>query len=149
MPRLAAVVERADGEDTGSAAFTLRFRRDAAGRILVEGTVAATLRLRCERCMGLLDLPVQSSFVLAVVAGLDEAARLPEDYEPLLPEDTTVDPAALVEDELLLAVPAVPRHAAGACRPPAFVAAAGDAREDQPSDKENPFAVLEALKRRH
>jgi uncharacterized protein len=147
LPRLSEVV--VDAADPGSeyARFELRFHRDASGRDLVEGSVQATLRLRCERCMGVLELPVSGSFTLAVVDGLDEVARLPEDYEPLLPDETTVDPAALVEDELLLAVPAVVRHPDGACHAPDYEAPAGPA-DDMP-EKDNPFAVLGALRRNH
>jgi uncharacterized protein len=157
LPRLATILEDRDAGcgDQASAAFELRFRRDASGRYLVAGRVDATLRLRCERCMGALDLPVSSGFTLAVVEGLDEAARLPDDYEPLLVDDGKVDPATLIEDELLLAVPAVPRHAVGACRPPTLDGAPGGQSSDrpsgepagQPSDTDNPFAALAALRR--
>jgi|UPI0007323BA3 uncharacterized protein len=147
LPRLAQVIcEPATGEE--SVAYRLSFRRDAGGRALVQGEVTATLRLPCERCNGIVSLPVASEFTLAVVVGLDQAAQLPEDYEPLLPEDGAVDPAGLVEDELLLALPAVARHPAGTCRPPHYE------QPDESADtsvraKDNPFAVLESLKRRH
>jgi uncharacterized protein len=163
LPRLAAVIcEPAGGagsaaEGSGgeggeggeeSVAFRLGFHRDAGGRSLVQGEVAATLRLRCERCNGIVEMRVVSNFTLAVVAGLDEVAKLPEDYEPLLPEDGAVDPAVLVEDELLLALPAVVRHPDGACRPPLY-AHPDDRVEAAASTRKNPFAVLETLKRRH
>jgi len=112
----------------------------------VEGRVTATLLLRCQRCNDVLQLPVSSAFTLAVVAGLDEAAQLPEAYEPLLPEESEIDPAALVEDELLLAVPAVPRHPAGTCEPPANTLVE---LPDAAPAQDNPFAVLEALRRQH
>jgi len=150
LPRLAAVVAPADPA-ADYASYRLRFRRDASGRDLVEGEVAATLHLRCERCSQALEFPVASAFTLAVVDGLDEAAQLPDAYDPLLPEEATLDPAALVEDELLLAVPAVPRHAEGACRAPRYASAdqqADDEHAGAPAD-DNPFAVLESLKRRH
>lgn len=146
LPRLAAVIcEPAPGEE--SVAFRLGFRRDTRGRSLVEGEVSATLRLRCERCNGTVAVRVASDFTLAVVAGLDEVAKLPADYEPLLPDDGAVNPAVLVEDELLLALPTVARHADGACRPPHYEHP--DATiEASASTGKNPFAVLETLKRR-
>lgn len=150
LPRLAQVVTPADPA-ADCAGYRLRFRRDESGRDLVEGEVTATLRLRCERCNQPLELPVISAFTLAVVEGVDEAAQLPDAYDPLLPEEGTLDPAALVEDELLLAVPAVPRHAEGACRAPCYEAAPEQADDEQaaaPAD-DNPFAVLESLKRHH
>jgi len=152
MPRLAAVVLDAEQSAEDYAAFELGFRRDASGRHLVEGRVEATLRLRCERCNGELELPVSSNFTLAVVEGLDEAAQLPEAYEPLLPDETEVDPAALVEDELLLALPAVLRHPVGVCEPPVRSGVEDVPPADLPDGtpaRDNPFAVLDALKRHH
>ncbi len=148
MPRLAAVVVDAANTGDDYAAFELSFRRDASGRALVQGRVTGTLQLRCQRCNGVLELPVSSSSTLAVVRGLDEAAELPDAYEPLLSVEAEIDPAALVEDELLLAVPAVPRHPAGACEPPVQTAPAAD-RVDARPPHDNPFAVLEVLKRHH
>ncbi|WP_295880765.1 YceD family protein [uncultured Thiohalocapsa sp.] len=147
LPRLAQLVLSDPTAEPGCAAYRLAFRRDASGRDLVQGEVTATLRLRCERCNGVLELPVASTFTLAVVDGLDEAARLPEDYEPLLPEEATLDPATLVEDELLLAVPTVPRHPVGACSAPAYTEPEGDA--SPASGEPSPFAALEGLKRYH
>jgi uncharacterized protein len=144
LPRLAAVVEDSvSGEPYAS--FMLRFEHDAAGRDIVRGSVSSRLSLRCQRCNEPFEFPVSSSFVLALVQGLDQAALLPDLYDPLLPDETKVDPAALIEDELLLALPAVPRHPEGACRPPE-----SDAGETQPQESartDNPFAVLDKLKR--
>jgi uncharacterized protein len=152
LPRLAQIVVQSDA-DTGQpvAGFELNFGRDAAGRGVVEGRVTATLTLRCQRCNETFSLPVESRFKLALVSGIDEAARLPEDYEPLLPDEDSLDPAVLVEDELLLAVPTVPRHPEGACEAPAFdpAAEANPDRDPASEDKPNPFAVLSQLKRPH
>ena len=147
MPRLAELLDRADAAGQDFAAFALEFGRDASGRDRVRGRVTATLRLRCQRCNGLLELPVSSGFTLAVVQGLDEAAQLPAEYEPLLPDEAEIDPAALVEDELLLAVPPVPRHVVGACEPPTYSGSADDGADGRSPTHENPFAVLEVLKR--
>ncbi|MGD2019555.1 MAG: YceD family protein [Thiohalocapsa sp.] len=153
LPRLAQVIVDADKADPDYAAYKLSFRRDSSGRDLVQGEVTATLRLRCERCNGILEIPVDGTFTLAVVHGLDEAAGLPDEYEPLLPDEATVDPATLVEDELLLAVPHVPRHAEGACRALKYTANAdqpgAESDADGLSSDEHPFAILESLKRHH
>ena len=129
------------GPGGGQAAYRLRFHRDETGRHVVEGSVRSQLRLRCQRCTGSYDLPVDTAFKLALVDGLDEAERLPEDYDPLLLETPLIRPRDLIEDELILAVPAVPRHADGACTAPQ--APSPDAATERP----NPFAALAALKR--
>jgi uncharacterized protein len=149
MPRLAEVVFAAEGQGAeGCAAFKLSFEHDANKRHLVRGEVRAKLKLRCERCNEPFEFPVSSNFTLAVISGFDEAAQLPDDYEPLLLEEAAVDPATLVEDELLLSVPAVPRHPTGACEPPRLPQQADATAGDRPQ-RDNPFAVLETLKRHH
>ncbi len=150
LPRLAEVVVAGDGEPNQLVArFELRFDRDTAGRGTVRGEVSAALMLRCQRCNEPYEFPVESRFTLALVSGLDEARRLPDGYEPLLLERQRLDPAALVEDELLLALPAVPRHPEGACAPPAVDTSEGPGVEEVVDDAPNPFAVLGHLKRRH
>jgi uncharacterized protein len=52
---------------------------------------------------------------MAVVEGLDEARRLPEEIEPVLIDDGRLRPLELVEDEILLALPQVPMHGADDC----------------------------------
>lgn len=147
MPRLQAAVADSTNSSPDYAAFELTFGRDASRRDVVEGRVRAQLRLQCQRCNGVLDLQVSSRFALGVVTGLEQASRLPEGLEPLLLESEEIDPAVLVEDELLLAMPVVPRHADGVCRSPAFAAGAEVDSTVTQSTQDNPFAVLEALKR--
>ena len=137
LPRLAPALAAG-----GEAAYRLEFGRED-GRAVVSGRVRAVLALRCQRCLEPLHLDVDSAFALAVVGSLDEAAALPERYEPAIAEDGWVHPRDLVEDELLLAVPAVPLHEGGACRPPATEPQAGSGAA--PAD--SPFAVLASLRR--
>jgi uncharacterized protein len=145
MPRLLPMLMDA----VGSARYRVRFAKDHRGLDAVEGEVDATLRVRCERCTGVLTLPVSTRFAVAVVQGLDEAAALPDDYEPLLVEVPQVRARDLIEDELILAVPIIPRHAEGECSPPAVapgvLAPEGD-EDAAEAPARNPFAVLARLK---
>jgi len=105
--------------------------------------------LRCQRCVGTFWLDVHTKPVLALVEGPDEAADLPEEYDPLLLEDRLVRSDALIEDELLLAVPPIPRHPDGSCvaRPTPDDGGEPQQQRDEGS-RPNPFAQLTALKRR-
>jgi len=140
LPRLAPAL--ADG---GDAEYRLVFHLDAEHRAVVSGQVRAELVVQCQRCLGMMAIPVDSRFELAFVHGLDEAARLPEAYEPAVAEDGWVRPADLVEDELLLALPPVPLHATTECasRPAESATTPSDDLE-----ADNPFAVLAALRDR-
>ena len=162
LPRLAKLLWRPEvetpaqmdeGSDGGSVCYRFEFGPDADGRATVLGRVAGLLPLRCQRCFERYDLAVDTSVSLALVAGIDEANALPSQYEPLMVEDRLMRPSDLIEDELILAVPAIPRHREGDCEPPRVLAGGGTAspsdrpRAPEAESTEHPFAGLAALRR--
>jgi uncharacterized protein len=108
--------------------------------------VGATARLSlvCQRCLGPVDTPLQAERSFLFVADEDTAARLDADTEDedVLAMTRALDLRALVEDELLLALPLVPRHEV--CPEPLPMTLGDDTPEEAPA---NPFAALAALKR--
>lgn len=145
MPRLLECLQPPAGK--ANAVVELEFSNDSDARTLIRGHAHTRVSLRCQRCLEPVDWPLDARFSLALVHSDDEAAALPDDYEPLLWPGESGSLAELVEDELLLAMPAVPRHAdAAACGPLATQTqhepAPGADRDD------NPFAVLEQLKQK-
>lgn len=129
----------------GDVEFRLAFHLDSEARAVVSGQVTGELAVQCQRCLEPLAIAVDSHFELAFVRGLDEAARLPEPYEPAMAEAGWVRPLDLVEDELLLALPPVPAHSGPPCaiRPPAVPRAEADG-----TSLKSPFSVLAALRDR-
>jgi len=93
-----------------------------------------------------MPLVVDAAFQLSPVSGPEEAERLPVEYEPLLLDERLLHPMDLIEDELILAIPPAPRHAAADCG-----VDMADYRQEPaleaPQREENPFAALRALKR--
>ena len=109
---------------------------------MVTGVVEAELNLQCQRCLGAIPWRVSCKVSLGLVKTLAEADLLPESYEPLLLEEETIPFADIVQEELLLALPAIPRHEA--CD------SAGQAKQEkkppEAPKRPNPFAVLAKLK---
>ena len=107
-------------------------------------TVSASVPLVCQRCMGPVEVPLSVDRQFRFVA--DEKTAETEDDES--DEDVLVLSKAfnlqeLVEDELLMDLPLVPRHEE--C-PIAVRLEAVDADfEAQTPEKANPFAVLATL----
>lgn len=144
-------------ECRGSAIYRLGFGVDVQGLPVMTGSVSTTLTLCCQRCNGRLLLPVDSRWTLALVDGIDEMANLPEAYDPLLVDNPLMRPLDLVEDELILALPPIPRHAEGSCGvsrpeclsgyPTPWVNGGVAAAEEK--TRPSPFAELGALKRNH
>jgi uncharacterized metal-binding protein YceD (DUF177 family) len=57
-----------------------------------------------------LQLPLRAQVRVALVHSPDEAARVPEDLEPVLASGGRISIGQLVTEELLLSLPLVPRH---------------------------------------
>lgn len=131
------------GNPGGGADVELQFDVDEQGTRIVQGRVRAAVELVCQRCLRPMNWAVDSEVRLGMVASENDAEHLPAVYDPLLIGEEPLPLAGLVEDEILLALPAFPRHEAGECE-----AAIGDTREETAgqSDKPNPFAVLARLK---
>ena len=106
LPRLAALLERTDG----TVKIALAARIDERGLRLIEGTLQTDLELICQRCLGPLSLPLDVVVSLGLVHDEAESVRLPDTYDPLVVAGNDLSIADLVEDELLLALPSIPRH---------------------------------------
>ncbi|MBB5322371.1 YceD family protein [Marinobacter oulmenensis] len=129
---------------------SLTFGLDEERRRVVSGKLSATVVLECQRCMGDMQSQLESGFELGLVASEQQAQQLPKNLEPFPVEDFSMDVWTLVEDELLLALPAFPLHDRSEC--PAtkdLEALEPDPEPEEPeaeSTRENPFSVLAGLK---
>lgn len=142
MPRLTAVL----ASDAGEARVELQAGQDLSRRVVISGRIDAELELQCQRCLGPVKIRVQAEPHLAWVKSDEALAALPEEYDPLLSADGHVELKELVEDELLLALPLVPRHEDdAACGEPVRRAEIPAPPPDE--ERKNPFAGLAKLKR--
>jgi DUF177 domain-containing protein len=100
--------------------------------------------LECQRCLQPMRLALHATRRIFFVDGEDAAAALDaESEDDVLALTPALDLVELIEDELLLALPLVPRH--DRCPVPLPRAFVEDEAPGDPAD--NPFAVLAALKR--
>ena len=122
----------------------LQFGVDEQKVTYLSGHLDATLTLQCQRCMEPFNYEIISDFVLGVVKTLDEANALPEHYEPALATEGSLALRELIEDEIILNLPIIPRHEPDVCKVQLpFV----DAGWEQ-GEGDNPFHVLESLKQK-
>lgn len=108
-------------------------------------SVQATVWLTCQRCLQPFQVPLAFERRLRFVRGEAEAEALDaESEDDVLALSRSLDLRELVEDELLLALPLVPRH--GVCPLPLPMSAGeADLAADTP-ERPHPFAALQALK---
>jgi uncharacterized protein len=139
LPRLAADLAAADGD----AAYNLEFGTDEFGVAFLHVRADAVLPLVCQRTLERFDFPVRVDTRLGMIAHEADEAGLPAGYEPLLlTGDGALRLADVVEDELLLAVPAVPVKPGTEYVERSW----GDDADASGPEPENPFAALKKIK---
>ena len=130
-------------DNSGVVEIDLSF--DKEGRLsTIQGEIKANLSVECQSCLKQLVLPISRHFKLGLVSSMEQADRLASDCEPLILEDQKISLNALVEDELLLALPDFPRHDYQCVDRDKMQPAVNDFEEQIKSD--NPFSVLAKLK---
>jgi len=123
--------------------FSLRFFRDAGRDLLAEISVHTSVQMDCARCLKPMTLPLVSSSVLHFVYNDEQAQHVIEAREPILIDaEGSIAIAALLEEEVLMALPPVAMHP-HQCRPAWQEVAPDDALPTAPAAiRLNPFAAL-------
>lgn len=109
----------------------------------LHGRVTGTLALECRRCGRVYDHALDLALDLRLVFGEAEERAALAEAEPLLIEDDRLPLRQIVEDEVLLALPMLPR--CQSCENEVNQAAAHPAlppEQEAPASRDNPFAVL-------
>lgn len=144
--------EEAQGEGAGRsvrwrAVGELRAAAGQAPQIWLHLTAEAVVPLTCQRCLAPVDEVLAVDRWFRFVADEAQAEREDEDAEEdVLALDPAFDLVALVEDELLMAMPLVPRHTV--CPGEVRLEHADADFEQAQADKPNPFQALAGLRRK-
>ena len=123
---------------------SFKFDVDELRLVVISGKGKASVGLICQRCNDAYEHELEIDFQFSPVKNAEGAADLPSYYDAIeLDENGEVNLRELVEDELLLAIPLIPRHELDACEGEADTTW-GELPEEL--DKPNPFDVLKQLK---
>jgi uncharacterized protein len=124
----------------GSLQFGLLGELGAAGEHFLTLEIDGTLMLRCQRCLAQFVFPVsvRRRFVLLDSEQECPDEELADDEVDAIESEREMDLVALVEQEVLLALPLAPRH--DICSAPGATDGGDDVRA-------NTFGALGALKR--
>jgi uncharacterized protein len=144
FPRVLPLLAAPGGQAVGN----VEFGRE--GRIAVARTAfEAAVTLTCQRCLQPLAWKLNGVGRAALVAGAAEAERVPEQLETVLAPEYRISIRDLVEEELLLALPLVPRHENDECAGAVGGTQAGQASEVEPAgETHRPFGQLGELFKR-
>jgi len=105
LPRLAEM-----GCQAATLQYAVRGGEDADGRAALAVEVSGQLRLTCQRCLGALEFPLAATSVLELADSQAEIDAADDERDRVL-ASKSMDVAAIVEDEAILALPMVPLHA--------------------------------------
>ncbi|MEK8031833.1 YceD family protein [Ideonella sp. DXS29W] len=109
-------------------------------------TAQGCVSMQCQRCLGPMPAALDVDRWIRFVRDASQAEALDAELEEdVLELQRHMDLRELVEDELLLELPLVPRHEA--CPQPLPMTPEQDA-VDEPSPRPNPFAALAQLKKK-
>lgn len=128
-----------DSEASSPLCYVLRGASGERGEPLLLLTLRGDLVLQCQRCLQALThrLEIDATFEVRVSIGDGDLLQedLEDDSRDYLAASRSMDLLSLIEDEVLLALPAAPRHSS---------CAAPSVRQDP--EAASPFGVLQNLK---
>jgi uncharacterized protein len=148
LPRLRAVIARPLGGPDEPLEVSAGFALGPESYPVVQLRVSGTIYLTCQRCLAPVNWPLDLDVALTAVASDEMADELADPFDSvLLDEEGGLALRAVVEDEILAALPLAPLHGDGAgCRSTRPELAGPD---ENPQRKVNmPFADLGTLMRR-
>jgi len=92
------------------ARFTARFAYDEQGLVTIRLEVEVELPLICQRSLAPYREKISRRSLLVVIEDVAEQALIPESYDPVLVDHRRMALQDIVEEELLLAIPQVPKN---------------------------------------
>jgi uncharacterized protein len=107
LTRLAGLLH----SDTGSVKATLRFRQRRDGWLSIELEYETAVELECQRCLEPFRHEIAAKVEIALLESDSMEPHVPEGFEPVALDNGRLMPARLVEDELIVSIPLVPKHA--------------------------------------
>lgn len=124
--------------------YNIEFGKDELAIPYVWLRAQTSLALVCQTGLEHFVLPVAIDTHLGLIADEQDEAGLPSGYEPLLSKDGQLSLVELIEDELILSLPLVPK-----CSEHTNLATiwSTESPDKDQSVKSNPFAELKKLKR--
>ncbi len=106
----------------------------------ITGEVEAEVYLECQNCLSAMSHIVRRTVQLGVVNSTDEMTQLPDHFEPLVQSVDKIVFREIVEDEIILSIPDVPKHAEE-CLKLTLGKTEGEL------EKESPFSILKDFKK--
>jgi uncharacterized protein len=107
LPRLLGLLH----SEVGSVRAALSFRQRREGWLGAEIDLQVSVELKCQRCLEPFRYEAKERVDLVLADAAALPATVPEGLDPFELDGGRLKPAELIEDELIVAIPLVPKHA--------------------------------------
>ena len=117
LPRVAGLLYPGYGSTDQRIQMHFEFRRGTQGLPEIVGSASGYIGLCCQRCLGLLEWPVDLTFSLVIAETEAEVEKSAAPFDTLFASDGGIRLLDLCEDEVLASLPLAPMHEnLAACR---------------------------------
>ena len=89
------------------------FKQNEHGEVTLKANVSAAVSAECQRCLELVEFEISKSSEFSICENVDESTKnlsLDDGRDIFYANNGKLDVLGLVEDELLLAIPMIPKH---------------------------------------
>ena len=138
-----------ENEEIFDADLQIRILVEKSGRYIgVDCDIEGEVTVECDRCLDMLDMPIETQVRLSVKFGEDEASEISQDGEREIvfvkEDEAELDMRQIVYDYACLALPMQRTHGPGGCNPDAMKYYSMPDEHDFFKEDEtmNPFATL-------
>lgn len=133
--------------EAGEVSVKLEFRKARKHATMLVGEASTVVSLVCQNCLAPMDYELSATLRHYIVKDEEALFKLDEEDDGIICEDDLVDIVDLLEDELILAVPMVPKHLELDCTVDGYEADIVEETDLELSDETyKPFAGLAELK---
>ena len=140
-----------DNEEIFDADLQIRVLVEKSGRYIgVDCDIDGEVTVECDRCLDMLDMPIDTQVRLSVKFGDEEALEVGQDGERevifVKEDEAELDMSQIVYDYACLALPMQRTHEPGECNPDAMKYYGAPEEVSVVADEDvNPFAALKDL----
>ncbi len=132
-------------ESTGELVLSLKFSRGKRRLPLVTGNCTGEVLMTCQVCLEPVPVKVEAVIRSLLVDNVEVLVTLDLDDDGLVCDGVRVDLVDLVEDDIIVSLPMVPKHAPDSCTA-AFASSPAETGEQGTASTHKPFAGLAELR---
>jgi len=126
----------------GNIDLDLSFSKGKQGRTLILGRARVTVGLICQNCMQAFRESLDCDINFQIVSNDREHELFEDDVDTVVCENIEISLADLIEDELIMSVPMIPRHSENECHDNEYRQGNAEIVVDEINNTHRPFAGL-------